>query len=146
MSIGTAKGRARSLTDLACEVAAAYVSHNHVAAADLPTLITDLRVALSGLSGEPRAEVAEPASRPTPGQIRRSVTPDALISFIDGKPYKTLKRHLTKHGLTPDAYCARYGLPEDYPMVASAYSKRRSALARDSGLGSANRTRGKRKT
>jgi predicted transcriptional regulator len=33
--------------------------------------------------------------------------------MIDGKPYKTLKRHLSTHGLTPQQYRERYGLRPD---------------------------------
>ena len=67
--------------------------------------------------------------------IKKSITPDALISFIDGKPYKSLKRHLTKQGLTPAEYRQRYGLSKDYPMVAASYSKARSELEKSLGLG-----------
>ena len=55
--------------------------------------------------------------------------------MIDGKPYRALKRHLGTHGLTPDAYRARYGLAADYPMVARGYSEARSAMAKAIGLG-----------
>ena len=37
-------------------------------------------------------------------QIRNSIRPDAIVSFIDGRRYKTLKRHLTAHGFDPRAY------------------------------------------
>ncbi len=57
------------------------------------------------------------------------------MSFLDGRSYKTLKRHLTSHGLDPRAYRDRYGLPSDYPMVAPAYAEQRSALAKAIGLG-----------
>ena len=67
--------------------------------------------------------------------IRRSITPDALISFIDGQPYRMLKRHLTTHGLTPQRYRQRYSLPADYPMTAPNYSAARSELAKALGLG-----------
>ena len=66
----------------------------------------------------------------TPAQIRKSITPLALISFVDGKSYKTLKRHLGRHGLTLDDYRTKYGLPDDYPSTAPAYSEKRSAMAR----------------
>jgi predicted transcriptional regulator len=47
-----------------------------------------------------------------------------------------LKRHLTTaHGLTVDAYRTRWNLPNDHPMVAPAYSARRSGLAKEHGLG-----------
>ncbi len=68
-------------------------------------------------------------------QIRKSVRYDGIVSFIDGKTYKTLKRHLTKHGLDPQSYRDRYGLPADYPMVTASYSEQRSALAKAIGLG-----------
>ena len=41
---------------------------------------------------------------------------DHIISMIDGKPYKTLRRHLSGHGLTPEQYRERYNLKPDYPM------------------------------
>ena len=70
-----------------------------------------------------------------PVPIRRSVTPDYLISLEDGKQYQSLKRHLTRLGLTPEQYREKWGLPRDYPMVAPNYSARRSELARSFGLG-----------
>ncbi len=87
--------------------------------------------------------VTEETAAPTlsAAQIRKSVQHDRLISFIDGKAYKTLKRHLTANGLTPEAYREKFGLPVDYPMVAAAYSERRSSLAKAHGLGSAGAVR-----
>src|SRR5439155_1403173 len=76
---------------------------------------------------------------PTAGQIRKSITPDALISFIDSKPYKTLKRHLTTHGMTVAEYKTKFGLPNDYPTTAPAYSEARSAMAKALGLGQGGR-------
>ncbi len=49
---------------------------------------------------------------------------------------KMLKRHLlTVHGMTPAEYREKWGLPDDYPMVAEEYAKLRSSLALQSGLG-----------
>ena len=121
------------------EIVSAYVSNNSVRADDLPELIASVHAALTRLG-----KTAEPAAgieKPTPAQIKKSVTPDALISFIDGKPYKTLKRHLTGHGLDPYSYRQRYGLSADYPMVAASYTAKRSELAKSFGLGQARRTR-----
>ena len=84
-------------------------------------------------------QTSEPASKATAAQIRKSITPDALISFIDGKSYKTLKRHLPTHGTTVDEYKARFGLPKDYPTTAPAYSEARSAMAKALGLGQGGR-------
>ena len=63
------------------------------------------------------------------------MTPDALISFEDNKPYKTLRRHLATHGLSPEQYREKWGLPRDYPMVAPNYSAARSQMAKQLGLG-----------
>ena len=122
---------------LASEIVAAYVSNNAVRTADLPDLIASVHAAITGLrSGTHTAAPSETSSeRPSAGQIRKSIQPDGLVSFIDGKTYKTLKRHLTGHGLDPRNYRERYGLPADYPMVAANYAAQRSALAKAIGLG-----------
>jgi predicted transcriptional regulator len=121
-------------------IVAAYVSRQPVAAPDLPGLMRQVHDGLLALQ-EPAAAVgistaAESAiERPTPVQIRRSIRNEALISFIDGKPYKTLKRHLTAHKLTPGTCRERYGPAADCPMVAPGYAAQRSALAKAIGLG-----------
>jgi len=125
---------ADNLTELAADIVSAYVANNSVAAGDLPALIRSTFAALSGV-GQPVAEVTEAAPKATAAQIRKSITPDALISFVDGKPYKMLKRHLTTAGLTAKGYQDRFGLPSDYPMTAPKYSAARSALALKAGLG-----------
>jgi predicted transcriptional regulator len=63
---------------------------------------------------------------------------DALPDLC-GKPYKTLKRHLTTHGMTVAEYKAKWGLPNDYPTTAPAYSEARSAMAKALGLGQGGR-------
>lgn len=123
---------------LAAEVVAAYVGNNNVAVADLPGLIRSVHDALAGVGAPPEA-ASEPTAKATAAQIRKSITHDALISFIDGKPYKTLKRHLTTHGTTVEEYKARFGLPKDYPTTAPAYSEARSAMAKALGLGQGGR-------
>ena len=127
-----------SFIELATDLVSAYVSNNRVAPAELPSLLTAVHAALNGLS-QP-AQVEEPVQEKlTSAQIRKSITPDALISFLDGKPYKTLKRHLTKHGLDARAYRERYGLPSDYPTTSANYSAARSNLAKSLGLGQQRR-------
>jgi predicted transcriptional regulator len=124
--------------ELAAEIVSAYVANNPVPVAELPALIGNVHTALNGLAKGPASASASAAAeveKATPSQIRKSITPDALISFIDGKPYKTLKRHLTGRGLDPHTYRERYGLPRDYPMVAAGYAAQRSELAKAIGLG-----------
>ena len=124
--------------ELTADLVSAYVANNHVRAADLPSLIATTYAALTGLT--PISAPAAPTiEKPTPAQIKKSITPDALISFEDGKGYKTLRRHLTLRGLTAEAYRTKHGLPADYPMTAAAYSEQRSALAKSLGLGQQRR-------
>ena len=118
---------------LAAEIVASYVANNSLRSSDLPDLIASVYGALQGL-GQPAAEpAAEPLTKPV--SIKKSITPDYLISMEDGRQYKSLKRHLTGRGLTPAEYRTKWDLPSDYPMVASGYSERRSELAKSFGLG-----------
>lgn len=120
------------LTDMVAKIVSAYVMNNSVNAADLPMLIKDVHSALVGLGAAPIEEVPEivPAV-----SIRKSITPDFLICLDDGKHFKSLKRHLTQLGMTPDEYRQKWNLPRDYPMVAPNYSAVRSGLAKTNGLG-----------
>jgi predicted transcriptional regulator len=127
-----------SRIDLTTDVVAAYVANNSVAARDLPNLIASVHQTFSALLS-PRPPEAE---RPIPRvPIKKSITPDHIISLEDGKPYKAMKRHLGRYGLTPAEYRTKWGLPHDYPMVAPNYAKQRSELAKALGLGQQRRKR-----
>ena len=77
--------------------------------------------------------------------IKKSVTPEYIICLEDGKKLKMLKRHLkTRYDMSPEEYRKRWGLPEDYPMVAPSYAQQRSALAKKIGLGTKPRARQRR--
>jgi predicted transcriptional regulator len=126
--------RESELIELSSEIVAAYVGHNALSASDLPRLIADVYAALKALGGGAASSSAEPAKPAI--AVRRSITPDHLVCLDDGKKFKSLKRHLmTHHGLTPQQYREKWGLPADYPMVAPNYSATRSSLAKSSGLG-----------
>ena len=129
-----------TLIEMTADLIAAYVSKNHVRAAELPELISTVHASLAGMGSAPVAE-PEPAKLVPPVSIKKSVTDDYLISLEDGKQYQSLKRHLSKRGLTPTEYRAKWGLPHDYPMVSPAYAARRSELAKSIGLGSIRRKR-----
>lgn len=120
--------------DFTVSVVANYVRGNHLAASELPALIGSVHSAIAGL-GKAASPIEADLAKPGPSEIRKSIRPDGLISFIDGRSYKTLKRHLTGHGLDPHAYRQRFGLPADYPMVCPNYSAQRSELAKSLGLG-----------
>jgi predicted transcriptional regulator len=119
--------------ELAADIVSAYVANNSVRTGDLPELIGSVHAALQNVANPAPAQATE---RPTPAvPVKKSVTPDAIISLEDGKPYKSLKRHITKLGMTPQQYREKWGLPKDYPMVAASYAARRSELAKTMGLG-----------
>jgi predicted transcriptional regulator len=123
----------QNAVDLTADVVAAFVSNNSISATDLPGLIASIHAAIAGLSAPAPAPEAE---KPVPAvPIKKSVTPDYIISLEDGRQYKSLKRHLTGRGLTPADYRAKWGLPRDYPMVAANYAARRSEMAKAIGLG-----------
>ena len=119
---------------LTADIVSAYVSNNHIQPGEPATLIATTHTAIAGL-GKVTAEASPAAEKLTPAQIKKSITHESLVSFIDGKSYKTLKRHLTGHSLTIETYRERYGLPRDYPSTAAGYSAARSALAKSLGLG-----------
>jgi predicted transcriptional regulator len=111
----------------------AYVSHNALSREDLPGVIQSVYDKLTSLS----APVIEAAPELVPAvPIRKSVTPDYIVCLEDGSKHKSMKRYLHRRfNLTPEQYRAKWNLPADYPMAAPAYSARRSALAKISGLG-----------
>lgn len=127
-------GEQDDLVELTTQIVAAYAAGNHLAVTELPGLIRGVHASLQGLTSK-NAQPAEQQRVLTSAEIRRSIQPDGLISFEDGKAYKTLRRHLARLGLTPESYRAKWGLSVNYPMTASDYSAQRSQLARDLGLG-----------
>jgi predicted transcriptional regulator len=123
------------LTTLTVELLSAFVSNNTMESSDLAGLIQSTHTALVAINApspvEPPAPEFEPAVT-----VRKSLgSRDHILSLIDGKPYKTLKRHLSGHGLTPEEYRERYKLAADYPMVAPSYSEHRRNVAQRLGLG-----------
>jgi predicted transcriptional regulator len=121
------------LLALTTEIVAAHVSNNTVSVSDLPQLINQVYNSLANIGNLP----ATPAERPQPAvPIKKSIQQDYIVCLEDGKKLKMLKRHLkTAYNMTPEAYRERWGLPADYPMVAPAYARQRSRLAKEIGLG-----------
>jgi len=119
---------------LTADIVSAYVANNKIATNELSKLIEDVHLALVRAP----SAAAQPEQKPlTPAvPVRKSVTPDYIISLEDGRKFKSLKRHLQgTYGMTPDEYRAKWNLPRDYPMVAPNYAKARSDLAKRMGLG-----------
>lgn len=132
------KPNLNELLELTTEIVAAHVANNTVAVSDLPQLIQDVYKTLVVVGTGPMAP-----ERPQPAvPIKKSVFPDYIVCLEDGKKLKMLKRHLkTAYNMTPAEYRDRWGLAQDYPMVAPNYAKHRSALAKKIGLGTKPRAR-----
>jgi len=128
--------------ELAAEIVSAYVSNNSVPATELATLLGDVHAAIVRVStgvSVPTPEIAKPAVAP-----KKSITNDYIICLEDGRKFKSLKRHLrTQYNMSPEQYREKWALAPDYPMVAPAYAKARSALAKEMGLGQQRRRRSK---
>jgi len=132
--------------ELATELTIAWLSNPNTRATpdEVPAFLAKMHQAVNELatpaaSGEAGAEET-PAEHVPAVSVRKSLaSKDHIISMIDGKPYKTLRRHLSTHGLTPQEYRERYNLKADYPMVAENYSAARRAMAHKIGLGQKGR-------
>jgi predicted transcriptional regulator len=120
------------LLQLAANIVSAHARNNALPADQLPVLIQRVYSALATV----QQSVAAPP-RPEPAvSVRASVHQDHLVCLDCGKHFSMLKRHLMRdHQLTPDQYRQRWQLPPTYPIVAPAYAKTRSAMAKRIGLG-----------
>jgi predicted transcriptional regulator len=134
--------------ELATELTIAWLGNqnNRVQADEVPDFLKTMHATVTALAGGSSGDGAtssesDSAQQFTPAvSVRKSLaSKDHIISMIDGKPYKALRRHLTRHGLTPEQYRERYNLKPDYPMVAPTYSEARRDMAKKIGLGQKGR-------
>lgn len=142
---GASVGGAQSVLSIALthRVVVAYLGHNRLPAGEVEGLLASVHAAFAEIEQRLRAAGATGRPRPpTPDEIYRSITPEALISFEDARPYKMLTRHLASRNLTPTAYRAKWGLPLNYPMTAPRLSAIRTAVAKSMGLGRVRRAGG----
>lgn len=133
-----------NVVELATELTIAWLGNqnNRVAADDVPSFLRTMHNTLTELESGKSADGSDATDVAGNERFEPAVTArkslaskDHIISMIDGKPYKTLRRHLSTNGLTPEEYRARYNLKSDYPMVAPSYSESRRAMAKKIGLG-----------
>lgn len=129
-----------NVVELAAELTAAWLANPNTRTTpdDVPAFLLSMHAAVAKLAGgaeiEPDA-VAEQSYEPAVSVRKSLASPEHIISMLDGKKYKTLRRHLATNGLTPEEYRQRFNLKADYPMVATAYSEARRAMAKSIGLG-----------
>jgi predicted transcriptional regulator len=122
-----------AVVEFTAEIVSAYVAKNAVPVAGLADLIANVSGALRKV-GDASSSVEEAKAVPAVSP-KKSVHPDYIVCLEDGKKFKSLKRHLSLHGLTPGEYRTKWDLKDDYPMVAPNYAAARSELAIKSGLG-----------
>jgi predicted transcriptional regulator len=123
-----------ALIALATDLVSSYFAHNQVPAGDVSAVVRKIHASLAELSGNASANALHALTPAVPA--KKSISDDFIICLEDGKKLKTLKRYLATHyKLSPDEYRAKWRLPRDYPMVAPAYARLRSAFAKKIGLG-----------
>jgi len=129
------------LLRLSTDLVASYLANNAVSAGNVPEIIKSVHESLANL-GRPTTEPAQVEKARPAVPISKSVQEDYIVCLEDGKRLKMLKRYLrSKFNLSPDEYRRKWGLPNDYPMVAPAYANRRSEFAKQIGLGRGVRRR-----
>ncbi len=127
--------------ELATELTIAWLSNpnTRTSADEVPAFLGKMHNSIAALAGNAQASGTTtdvPTDYSPAVTARKSLAdPDYIVSMIDGKKYKTLRRHLSTHGMTPEEYRVRYGLKADYPMVSANYSESRRAMAMKIGLG-----------
>ena len=127
---------ASDIQRMTAEIVSAFVKASRVSAEDVPAIVRDVSMTLQDLASE-ESNAADGIVPAVP--IERSVTRGYIVCLEDGKRFKVLKSHLrTAYNLTPEEYRRKWGLPDDYPMVAPGYAARRSAIAKRTGLGRRN--------
>ena len=128
------------LVTMTADVVAAYVAQNTLPSSELPALIQQIHSTLQQVASGVQHAPDQPLTPAVP--IKKSVTRDYIICLEDGKQLKMLKRYLrSRFDMSPEDYRRKWGLPPDYPMVAPAYAERRSAFAKEIGLGRGVRRR-----
>jgi predicted transcriptional regulator len=128
-----------SLRWLTAQIVIAHVSHNETTSRAVPDLIRGVYQALASAGSGDALLPSQTGARQAASRksaAGQTVFDTHLICMECGLHMKMLKRHLqTVHNMTPAQYRAKWHLPGDYPMVASAYAALRSSLAKESGLG-----------
>jgi predicted transcriptional regulator len=117
----------------------AFLVRNATPPAVVPDLLSAVYKSLEDIERlmEAPTNVLEP-----PVPINKTIKRDFIISLENGKPYRSLTRHLSARGLTPELYRKKWGLSDQYPMAASGFSKQRSAAAIAQGFGRKRRAGG----
>lgn len=121
------------LLRMTTEIVSSYLSHNSMPAESVPDLIKSVHSTMNSVSLS--QDKAEQKAKPAVA-VSKSIADEHIVCLEDGKKLKMLKRYLrSQYNMSPEEYRQKWNLPADYPMVAPAYSRKRSQFAKDIGLG-----------
>ncbi len=121
----------KQILNATAQIASGYFSNNKVEENKITEIVEKIYSNLVSISDKTSSYALKPFV-----EVKDSIKPDYLICLEDGKKLKMLKRYLkAKYSMTEAEYKEKWGLPKDYPMVAPNYAKKRSSLAKRSGLG-----------
>ncbi|MGY3439959.1 MucR family transcriptional regulator [Marinovum sp. KMM 9879] len=124
--------------ETAGRIVAAYASRQDVGPEEIVALYRRLAEEFSrpsGLTKSTALPAREDGMRPAL-PLDQAVSEDRVTCLCCGRSFKMLKRHLgSEHGMTESAYRAAFDLPEDFPLVAPSYSRKKADHAKQAGLG-----------
>lgn len=142
-SMNTTPEKTTSLLAHVSRIASAYITSHQTPLEEISTVISRVYQTLSAIENNPHVLTSKPRKDPAV-PVNESVFDDYIVCLEDGKQLQMLKRHLsTMYGMTLEQYRERWSLPHDYPMVSPSYARRRSAIARNTGLGKSGRKKTK---
>lgn len=121
----------KTIIESTSKIASGYFSNNKVDEEKITSIIENIYSSLVSVCDKTKSYTLKPFV-----EIENSVKPDYIVCLEDGKKLKMLKRYLkTKYNMTEAEYRQKWGLSRDYPMIAPNYAKKRSVIAKKSGLG-----------
>ncbi len=126
---------------LSVDLVGSYVQRNDTSSEQLIPLLQQVYSSILNLA-EGHTHTLRTGNLKPAVPIDQSVFDDYIVCLEDGKKLQMLKRHLkTVYNMTVEQYKERWNLPSEYPSVSPNYAKRRSEIAKTSGLGQTGRRR-----
>lgn len=144
-SVEFKKENTMGIRELAANIAANYAGNGNATASEVLQVLRESMEIMGGQEPisvsqiqEAEAEVQpqEPEEITPVMEPQEAVSDNNIACLVCGKRFRTLKRHLkSAHGMDEHEYKKRFGLPEDYPLVAPVLSQKRREVAKEIGLG-----------
>ncbi|GHS94292.1 MucR family transcriptional regulator [Alphaproteobacteria bacterium] len=129
----------KEIIELATQLTSVYMQAKETQLSEVESIMHTFFRLFSELSGDATPARGRALTAPAV-PIKDSVHENYIVCLEDGKQLQMLKRHLsTVYRMTVDDYRARWGLDAGYPVVAPNYARRRSEIAKKTGLGRSGR-------